>query len=384
MQLKLRKLLPAFGLMCVSMFATASANTYNNSQSDSMSSSQGSKDMSGKGTYERGTYREITPTAGPRVAHGADVFITADFIYWKAVQDGLDYAITGVLGNGALLGGLVTVPPGITEKGSVSNPGFSFEPGFKIGLGLNLGHDGWDLTSEYTWYHSNQSNSTSGVGITNAVPAVSQGLLAFGDVKRNASWDLHFNVIDLELGRSFYVSQFLTLRPHAGLKATWQDQDSKTTISPSEGFVIGGQQQSQPNNPYVSTQDHDTWGIGTRIGLDTSWYFVKNWSIYADIAWTSMWTDYDVDRKDTLRLNDTDTVTFVNTNNSSYAVRFVGEFELGLRYEIWFYDDNYHFAIQAGWEQQVWVNYGNFIRLYNDVSGDLNMHGLNLKLRFDF
>lgn len=383
MQLKLRKLLPAFGLMCVSMFATASANPYNNSQSDSMSSSQGSKDMSGKGTYERGTYREITPTAGPRVAHGADVFITADFIYWKAVQDGLDYAITGVIGNGAAASGLVTVPPGITGKGSVSNPGFSFEPGFKVGLGLNLGHDGWDINAEYTWYHSNQSNSTSGVGITNGVPAISTSLVALGDVKRSGSWDLHFNVIDLELARSFYVSQFLTLRPHVGLKSTWQDQDYKITIDPSNGFQTQSAQ-APIANPYYSSQCHDTWGIGTRVGIDTSWYFVKNWSVYGNVAWTAMWTDYDVDRKDTLRLDDSNTITYVNTNNSSYGVRFIGEFELGLRWEIWFYDDNYHFAIQAGWEEQIWINYGNFIRLYNDVSGDLNMHGLNLKLRFDF
>ncbi|NDE82432.1 MAG: hypothetical protein EB051_02290, partial [Chlamydiia bacterium] len=31
----------------------------------------------------------ITPPVSPRVTHGADIFISADFIYWYAQQDGL-------------------------------------------------------------------------------------------------------------------------------------------------------------------------------------------------------------------------------------------------------------------------------------------------------
>lgn len=375
MQMNLRKLWPALGVMCLGFFGTASAHPYsNNSQPDSMSSSS-SQDMSGKGSYQRGTYREITPNAGPRVAHGADVFITADFIWWKGVQNGLDYAISGVLGNGAALAAVTTV----SGKGNVKDPGFGWEPGFKVGLGLNLSHDGWDLYAQYTWYQSNQSDSTTGITtITNSVPAVSPVLIAIDETKRSANWDLHFNVIDVELGRNFYVSQFLTLRPHFGLKGTWQNQDYVVKIAPTGGFT------NNARGPYRSRQDHDVWGIGVRAGLNTAWYFVKNWSIFGNIAWTAMWTDYDVDRRDTLVVDDTTTNVIVNTNLTQYDVRYVGEFELGLRWEIWFYDDNYHFAIQAGWEEQIWINYGSFIRLYNDVNGDLNFHGLNLKLRFDF
>ena len=37
----------------------------------------------------------ITPSAGPVVKHGADIFVDADFIYWTARQDGLPYVYTG-------------------------------------------------------------------------------------------------------------------------------------------------------------------------------------------------------------------------------------------------------------------------------------------------
>ena len=50
----------------------------------------------------------------------------------------------------------------------------------------------------------------------------------------------------------------------------------------------------------------------------------------------------------------------------------------------WFMDDSYHFAIQAGWEEQVWLNWGLFGQPLGQSSHDLSLHGLNLKLRFDF
>ncbi len=42
----------------------------------------------GKQHHNRMTMQEITPNAGPRVANGADVFLTADFIYWRPREDG--------------------------------------------------------------------------------------------------------------------------------------------------------------------------------------------------------------------------------------------------------------------------------------------------------
>ena len=81
MQTNPKKLWPALCIMCMSVFPVASADVYsdNNQPSQMRQSSE-------TGTYERGSQKDITPAAGPRVTHGADVFITADFIWWKATQ----------------------------------------------------------------------------------------------------------------------------------------------------------------------------------------------------------------------------------------------------------------------------------------------------------
>jgi len=382
MEVKLRKLWPLVGALCATVFSSAFANS--NYSSGSNSSSYGSSmdsgsgsTQSGQGAYQRGTFREITPNAGPRVAHGADVFITADFIWWNASQEGISYAATGFVTDDG------TDPFASASKGKYDYVGSDWAPGFKVGLGLNLSHDGWDLYSQYTWLHASDSSSLSrenGVAYTGSL---------VGGNKVKADWDLHFNVIDLELGRNFYLSQFLTMRPFIGFKATWQDQDLKVTTESNQFEIDGnGQQPSTPvTGPFVHKNATDVWGIGVRGGLNVSWYMSKNWSFYGDLAWTTMWTDYDtLTRSDTLYDSTTgNSKTYFNVSNDDlYAVKYIGEMELGLRWEMWFYDDTYHFAIQAGWEQQVWVNWGQFVQILDHINHDLSLHGPNLKFRFDF
>ena len=380
MGMKLKKLWPLFGAMCVSLFATASADNYQYSGS---SQASGSTQQTDQGTYQRGTYREITPVAGPRVAHGADVFITADFIWWKAVQEGTQYAASG----GAVLD---TSPPfTAAASGHLKDVGNAWAPGFKVGLGLNLGHDGWDLYAQYTWLRPDNHSSTSNQIVAAQTFAFGgDGPILFAE-RATANWDLHFNVIDLEMGRNFYLSQFFTMRPFIGFKGTWQDQDTRYQYSGSYfSFRDRINDTTIPvTGPYQIHEHFDVWGIGVRGGFNVAWYMSKNWSFYGDFAWTAMWANYnDHSRKDFMHndANLTDTTTIHVDGDNQYSVKYVGELELGLRWEMWFSDDNYHFAIQAGWEEQVWVNWTTYFEIFDEVWHDLNFHGLNLKFRFDF
>ena len=327
---------------------------------------------------------EITPNAGPRVSNGADVFISADFIWWTARQDGMGYVMSNI-GNGSTTGSV--------GRGSVRHVADDWSPGFKVGIGLNLGHDGWDLAAEYTWLHAHNSSST-----TNANPENSRlfpmwhitnesSLESFtantraGVTSAFARWDLHFNVIDLELARNHYISQYLTLRPHVGLKGAWIDQDY---------HVRYFQDISDTNRRnFRMKNDQDYWGIGIRTGLDSAWYFMKNFCMYGDFAIAAMWSHFDVDRRDSREDLVTLTVptrfNIINVENDFHTIKPVIEFGLGLRYDWWFSDDDYHFGIQAGWEEQMWVNHNNLLHLFNEANhGDLVLQGLTIKARFDF
>lgn len=333
-----------------------------------------------QGTFTRGMPRHVTPAAGPRVAHGANAFLTADFIWWKATQDGLRYALGNVLTSSTST---------LSGRGKVKTPDFSWDPGFKVGLGVNLPYDGWDIYLQYTWLQSNGNKSR----MRDAAGNIQQGILmgslngqgsGFAELTEAFSrWDFHLNVLDVELGRSYYLSRYVILRPFGGLKWTWQDQDWAVDYSANELTLQGS-----PSNPgFVHMrQDMDLWGVGVRTGLNSQWNLAEHWSIFANGAVAAVWTDYDVDRIDTARLNTQTTATTILKNGADdYYVRGVLEFQLGIRAEWWFSDEDYHFSIAAAYEQQVWLSQGNYIYLidYNG-GGDLSLHGLTVKFRFDF
>lgn len=392
MEMKLRKLWPLIGALCVTAFSSAFAQSnYSSSGSSTygsgMDSSSGAQ--SGQGTYQRGTFREITPSAGPRVAHGADVFITANFLWWGVNQNGLNYAVSAGFapsdGNDAFAS---------ASRGKSKYIGHDWTPGFRVGLGLNMSHDGWDIFTQYTWLrpsHSNiVSNTTNGVTFTlgSLLPEGAEGPTTLANIIKG-SWNLNFNVIDVELGRNFYLSQYLTMRPFIGFKGTWQDQDVKvTSVSDNYSIPFGGQD-IPVTGPFVHKRKLDNWGLGVRGGFNLAWFMAKNWSIYGNLAFTSMWTNYDkISATDTLQDNAVGSInskTYVNIQAENfYTVKYVTESEIGLRYDVWFYDDNYHFAVQAGWEQQVWINWATFQEVLDHTWNDLTLHGLNLKFRFDF
>ena len=121
-----------------------------------------------------------------------------------------------------------------------------------------------------------------------------------------------------------------------------------------------------------------------RGGLNTSWYLTKSLSIYGSFALANMWSDYNKNSSSLTKQDDEGKLLSTEGNSSAkdtYSNKHLTELELGLRWETWFYDDNYHLAVQAGWEQQVWSGWTHFAGL---GSHDFNLHGLSLKLRFDF
>lgn len=376
----LRKLLPAVVLAC-GFSASLSADMYNNDQMHH--------------TSDETRFREITPNAGPRVTNGADVFITADFIYWTARMDGLGYARTGLDEVDNIR--LQETPQAVA--GSTKFPPRKFDPGFKAGIGLNLGHDGWDVYLEYTWFHSNHTNTTSNTNTalnsTGIVPLWDISTVSgpssqitvdtFANVQNaKGKFRFRFNNFDLELGRNFYISQYLTLRPNIGLKGCWYKENYNVTYT----TFINPDIASEVDQVRLKFRQH-YWGVGVRAGLDTAWYFDKNWSIFGDVALAGLWGRFDVKRRDFADVDVTDPATsinVINTNFDFHTMKPVLEFQLGLRFDYWFSDDDYHFGLSAAWEEQVWINHNNVFAITDGWGshGDLGFQGLTLKVRFDF
>ncbi len=324
----------------------------------------------------------ITPRVDRIKGDAMDWVISADYTYWTAREKGLEYAFS-ITEQGVN-------PEEDIDQGQVYRPGNKWASGFKVGLGTDFCHDGWDLYAEYTWFKKTDNSHTPDDFTT--VRAIEPGVFilvdAFWDINANvfndqtgysgasAQWRLNMNVVDLELGRNFYVSPRLMLRPFYGLKGAWNKQHMDVSFT---GLT----------NTSSMTNKIKNWGIGVRAGMDTSWHFSRNFSIIGDMAFTGLWEEFKVKRFDTITNNATDIVSgsIINLKENQYTVEPVIEWMLGLKWETGLSCDAYHLAITAAWEEQVWFEQNNFLRIPGtaSVSGDsLSLQGLTVDVRFDF
>lgn len=303
---------------------------------------------------------KITPNAGPRIAKDWNVFLTADFIYWTVRQDGMFYAISG---------------SGVDATGgSVQDLDWSWDPGFKAGLGFNLPHDGWDIFAEYTWVYSNASDTTSKSAATSTlipywnVTGFTPGTL----VKAQGDWDVHCNNVTLDLGRNAYLSQYMKLRLFAGLQAAWINQDYKARFDNESGETG------------TVRLDQEFWGIGLRTGLNNTFQFTKNFSFFGDLSLALLWGKFDLDRHDSTTSGGVTRQT-LKTGVNPWTEEPVIDIAAGFRYDVWLFEDGFHMLLQAGWEHQLWISHNEVIKATEpDHVGDLLLQGLTIKARFDF
>jgi hypothetical protein len=341
----------AEGMLCAapskSTLGTTKATTTNGNSNSSSSSM-----MNG----------QITPPAGPTVQNGADVFITADFIYWQASGTGLNYAF-----NGAPLGSVDTT-------GHMKSPDFTYEPGFKVGLGVLCDHDNWDVYAEYTWLTVSKEDTKSTLNGTTASPV--QIIPTWPGIETalvyqtaSGEWSLNFNVLDFEIGRNFWISKRITFRPHLGMKFSWMEQHFNI-----EGFNFDG---TTADNQFKMKQTQ--FGVGVRTGLDTAYYFDSKWAIYGDFGVTGLYNYFKESRHDYTG----DTLENTVSQRPQFLTTVV-ELDLGLRFETIFSKGRYKYLLQAGWETQMWFDQEQFIRFTDHNPGNLSLSGLTIKTGFWF
>lgn len=321
---------------------------------------------------------EITPKAGPCVQDSVGVYVTADFTYWTARQDDLEFAMT-IARNFDVEVGSESHP----SRGKVYRPDSKWKPGFKVGLGHDLCFDGWDVYGEYTWFHlgnsSNSVSTTSNLVLYDSYWFINDpgnpSTSVFLQGEAHADWSLNFNVVDLEVGRNFYVSPRLMLRPFCGLKGFWDKQTYKVDFEDFTAASVNSMKSQMKN-----------WGVGILAGIQTAWHISRSISVVGDLALSALWEQFKVKRSDNFLFLNTNT-GIVNVSDSFHSVKPVIEWMLGARWEDWFGCDTYHVALEAGWEEQYWFAQNQFIRMPGSAAGnggDLIFQGLTMKARIDF
>lgn len=318
----------------------------------------------------RGVNGIINPPAMPLTRNGWDLQVTAHALLWQLFEDGLSYAVE------TTSTGLPIGAEGIKNK---------YNWGFRIGLDYTLPHDNWDV--DLSWMHlissRNGSSIATSVGDTPNVLVKAQGFANTATVGYTAASSRYHNrldQIDLNLGREFFISKWVTLRPFFGLRADWLHQRLRTSYASSPAAITKGG--TLPTNQSTH-QRNKWWGIGIESGLNTQWSFCGGFSIYGNVA-TAI--EYGLQK---LQLSESGGVD-ASFNRSYHICRPILDLQLGLGWDYNFCEDGFHFGLKLGWENHVYFDQSRFLS-YNTVNysdntsgGSLTYQGWTLHAGFDF
>lgn len=317
--------------------------------------------------------KTVLETAGARLASasplfdGLGFFATADFLYWHLQEGSSDYSLP--LSEQ-------------TPTGKVSHTHFNWEPGFRTGVGYNFEHDAWDWYLNFTWLHAN-ANNTARRHKNNTLAPQKGFPLSFNATKMRSHWHVHYYVLDLEVGRRFFVSKFLSFRPQFGLESAWISQRRRYQLRGdfNRRNRIFGENIYGKNN---------FWGIGPRAGTESIWYFNSYFSLMGVLSGSLQWGEFDNHLKETA-LTSRRKMKRVDVDGDSHKLVPNVQMALGLSWDSNINDDMNHLGIRLSYEFQYWWRQNQFLNEqqssatnFEHESKDLSLNGITLDVRFDF
>ena len=338
----------------------------------------------------------VNPPARPTQKCDWGGYITIDPLLLKPQENGLEFVV--VTNN---VGQAASGNPSLFGRSKIKAPKFKWDWGFRLGVGANLPHDAWDVYLNWTRFRTHHSrhifaganqlltpifvNNENGTLTPLSNPA---SLSQFALTNAKSKWQLRFNEIDLEVGREFFASKWLVLKPHAGLATAWIRQKDKIGY---RNWLNPGGAGTFVSNAFVNMKNN-FWGIGLRGGLDTQWGLTCGFSLFADFAASFLYGYFDLDHDEFYTYATGAQVDFFDAKDFFHVDRVITDVILGIRYDYMFCDDRYHLGVQVGWEHHIYWGQNQFQRfvgtrmpgIFVANQGDLTLQGFSAEVRFDF
>ena len=289
----------------------------------------------------------LYPRAGFQAPKG-HVYLTGEWLYWRTRQEGMEFA-------------------------TAKTVEFDFQSGFRVGLGSHLPWDHWDIFVNYTRFIPDASSNAHGLFYP---------LFFFnpggGVAEANAHWKIEFNVLDVDIGRVYYISETLIFRPFVGLKGAWIDQHAH--VHYQGGVIPAGQ-------TYRTQLENDFKGAGPLLGIESNWQFGAGFSIFGDLS-TALVVGHFDNKQQQYRMND---ISNINLNSDFNLVSPMVQMVAGLAWDRNFHQEQCHVGLSAGFETQYWWGQNqteqftdSTMPIYIRQKGPLSFYGLTVRGRFDF
>lgn len=299
------------------------------------------------------------------------VYLFGDFLYWRAQEDNLIFALRDVP---------IIQAAGVTPgKVLLAEPKFKYTPGWRAGAGFNLPYGGWDICTSWTSIESHAEDAVTepnfGIGAL-LVPS-------FGDTNNTdasfsrGKWSLQFNALDVDLGRGSLLSRRFSLRPIAGAKLAWIHQHLNVHY---EGFLPGSTKPDEINDIKAFAR---FMGAGPKVGTAARWKLGDWFGLYGDFATALLYGE--VHSKTNITATPgSSTIRTIPVLHERHVLRPMVELRGGIDFGHCF-GRLCSIYLGAGYEAQFWWDQNEMILgFFRNTDGDLQFQGATGRLRLEF
>ena len=376
----------AVALMGTSAFAQTYAQTKANNQKPCPPSVQ----------MDEGLSNQYSPAfnapAAIGIDNGWDMYIRGAFIYWNVGQQHMEVGRS--VQYAGIAGGVAATPfPAIISR--IAVPSTNYEPGFKVAIGYDTNYDGWVTELEYTWLHQTTTNTFGSIPTSLAIGAETWLLNDWFNFPAatpiqasqiSTSWKMNLDMVDWTAGRPFFQGRQVKVSPYGGVRGLWIRQEY--VVNANNVINLSWQQM-------VSVTRSQSWSVGPTAGMEGQWMLGSGVRVEGDTGFSLLYTRFvKIQHTENDQQTLTGNVAVPGSMNSYGCLRPTLDMGLGLGWGMYFYDRTYHIDFAAKydfmllWDQNVMRKLVSQLETnnigYTDPTGDLYLHGLTVKARFDF
>ena len=297
-------------------------------------------------------------------------YVTGDALYWKMFEGGTEYVYTDINRE-------IALPALQLVSGKSKQIDFNWNWGYRVGAAYVFPSNCWGLYLNYTSVRNKGSSAVTRSPGGNLIPLYLTYTLPQAN-EAQSHWKIDFSSLDLELGRSFFLSQYLNVRTHIGLKGARINQNVNAHYVDIEDELDS-----------TVTVKNDFQGVGLRAGFDSQWFLKGHFSLFLDASASILWGRFHV-----RYIENAIFPAFPALGDLNDHIRFMvpaAQGMLGFGWETSI-NSRYYLAFKAGYETQYWWRQnqiphdeGTIVFPYGKrIADDLSMHGLTLKAELDF
>jgi hypothetical protein len=293
---------------------------------------------------------------------------SVDFLWWRANAEGLQ------LGTEETVSTFTTSTDHTTvlNTSRTKKPNFKYDAGFRIGLINHCACDCYDVALKWTHFHTKAHvRGFTPTALNTAADTTTfysdwERIVGANATEAEGRYTLNLDLIDLELGRKFYVSNCFVLRPSFGLRGVRIYQNYHVESSSSTGSTPDTVALTDFTS--VVKARSDQLAIGPRLGLDIEVHLGCGVVLFGEAAGAIVFGKFDNHARETLTdyvAPTTPTVTSFEyeANSSAYRTsRTNTDLAIGIKWEHCYEWCNrlHPVSLAFAWEHHAFYNMNNF------------------------